>query len=86
MFRVDVNQLMTAHPVLSDGRYPSLDLWIFVANRLIERINRGDVIQRQRHGFFAGGESGFNAICCGDVSERYFKDLLPGLKAEVASC
>ena len=69
-------------PILKDGRFPPIDLWIFVATRLIERINRGGIIQRNRDGFFAGGESGINAVYCGDVSDRYFNDLLPALKSE----
>ena len=80
--RVMVDLLMEHAPILKDGRFPPIDLWIFVATRLIERINRDGVIQRNRDGFFAGGESGINAVYCGDVSDRYFNDLLPALKSE----
>lgn len=80
--QVSVDLLMKQAPILKDGSFPPLDLWIFVATRLIERVNRGGVIQRNRDGFFAGGESAINAIYCGDVSDRYFNELLPVLKGE----
>jgi len=79
-FSVSTSELVERTPQLSDGRFPPLDLWIFVATRLIERLNQGGVIAKREQGKFAGGESGFWSVYFGDVSEAYFGELLPKLK------
>lgn len=79
-FKLPPEHLMSNAPRFKDGTYPSLDLWLFVAQRLIDRINAGGVIAKRQVGHFAGGESAFLAICSGDVSQDYFTILLDGLK------